>query len=118
MLTFLNASPIEYTRVRLTPGSGLGDSGEGLVAADTSFHGWAHPPGGDVLASPVCWAPRWVPVVPTCRTINGGRQPGGENEGARDSKNGQQDRMSDQADTVYCLQAQFIQVARKGWVRR
>ena len=38
--------------------------------------------------------------------------------GARDIKNDQQDRMSDQAGTVYCLQAQFIQVASKGWVRR
>ena len=46
--------------------------------------------------------------VPTRRTINGGRRPGGENEGARDTKNGQQDRMSDQADQFYFSQAQFI----------
>ena len=32
--------------------------------------------------------------------------------GARDTKNDQQDRVSDQAGTVYCLQAQFIQVSK------
>ena len=33
---------------------------------------------------------------------------------ARDTNNDQQDRMSDQAGTVYCLQAQFVQVRKEG----
>ena len=46
--------------------------------------------------------------VPSSGTFNGGRQPRGESEGTRDTKNRQQDRISDEADHVLLLSRVYI----------